>query len=783
MATKAELQERIKELEVSLAKASAIEQISRGLNTARDEDEMLQVLTRPAREARVTMATLIYIDLNEVGEPEWAEVVAAWQQEDAPAIPVGTRYYLPEFPFARLWMASQDEPQLIANVATDERVDEKTGQALAQGGTHALALIPLAQAGRWVGLTTLSWDEPHEFSEQEVKIYQGLIGLASPAVENRRLLIQKERAAAEQRSAALLRSVIDATPDWIFAKDQRFRYTLVSKGYADALHLTPDDLLGKDDVELGFPEELVFGNPEKGIRGFRTDDTAVLKNGETVVNPYDPATSADGEVHIFHTIKTPLYDAEGNIWAALGFARDITERERLVAEIKTLYEISRSLSTAHNEDALLHILARPSREAGAFNASLMYVELDEAGEPEWAEVVAIWQREGTPASLVGTRYYIPEFPFTRPLMASQKEPQLIADATTDERLDKNSRDVIVQTGIRAMAIIPLAQAGRWVGFLSFGWNEPHQFSEQEIAIYNALTGLASPAVESRRLVDNLEQMVAERTAELQKSEERYRTLIENHPYGIHENDASGIVTYANPAYHQIFGYAKGETAVGVTIWDTLESEEEREGLRQYLAFLVKEQPPPEIYYSKSMTRDGKPIDIKVDWNYKRDEQGDVIGFISITTDITEQKRAEQERERLQQQIIEAQKVAIQELSTPIIPIMDRIIVMPLVGSIDTTRARDIMRALLAGISEYRAKMVIVDITGVPIVDTGVASHLDKAIQAARLKGAQTIVTGISDAVAEAIVDLGIDWSGFETLSDLQTGLITALNSLGIKLSR
>jgi rsbT co-antagonist protein RsbR len=134
-------------------------------------------------------------------------------------------------------------------------------------------------------------------------------------------------------------------------------------------------------------------------------------------------------------------------------------------------------------------------------------------------------------------------------------------------------------------------------------------------------------------------------------------------------------------------------------------------------------------------------------------------------------------------VIEVQRRALQELSTPIIPIMDRIIVMPLIGSIDTMRSKDIMRTLLSGITDYRAKVVIIDITGVPIVDSGVAGHLDKTIQAARLKGAWTIITGITDAVAEAIVDLGIDWSDIETLRDLQSGLIMALSGLGLKLTR
>jgi anti-anti-sigma regulatory factor len=133
-----------------------------------------------------------------------------------------------------------------------------------------------------------------------------------------------------------------------------------------------------------------------------------------------------------------------------------------------------------------------------------------------------------------------------------------------------------------------------------------------------------------------------------------------------------------------------------------------------------------------------------------------------------------ERERLQQEVIDAQKRAIQELSSPVIPLMEGIIVLPLIGSIDSMRGRDITRSLLAGISQHKAKVAILDVTGVPIVDSGVAQHLTKAIQAAKLKGARTIITGISEAVAETIVDLGIDWSDIDTLTDLQTGLRIAM---------
>jgi rsbT co-antagonist protein RsbR len=134
-------------------------------------------------------------------------------------------------------------------------------------------------------------------------------------------------------------------------------------------------------------------------------------------------------------------------------------------------------------------------------------------------------------------------------------------------------------------------------------------------------------------------------------------------------------------------------------------------------------------------------------------------------------------------VIEAQQRAIRELSTPVIPVMERIFVMPLIGNIDSLRAREIAHSLLAGITENRAKVIILDVTGLGVMDSGIVNHLNKTIQAARLKGTHTIVTGISHAVAEAIVDLGIDWSDITTLSDLQTGLVVALNSLGIKLSK
>lgn len=134
------------------------------------------------------------------------------------------------------------------------------------------------------------------------------------------------------------------------------------------------------------------------------------------------------------------------------------------------------------------------------------------------------------------------------------------------------------------------------------------------------------------------------------------------------------------------------------------------------------------------------------------------------------------------QIIEAQRAALRKLSSPVIPVMDGIIILPLIGSIDAERAGDITRALLAGINEYHAEVIIIDVTGVSVIDSEVAGYLNRTVKVVRLKGVRPVITGISDAVAETIVALGIDWQDMDTLADLQTGLLVAIRQLGITLN-
>jgi PAS domain S-box-containing protein len=127
---------------------------------------------------------------------------------------------------------------------------------------------------------------------------------------------------------------------------------------------------------------------------------------------------------------------------------------------------------------------------------------------------------------------------------------------------------------------------------------------------------------------------------MQKSEHRYRTLVEANPNGIQEIDTSGIITYTNPAYQKMLGYTEQEL-LGKSILDLLDTESKQDKLRDYLSILVNEQPQPTTYYQKNRTKDNRIIDMMVDWNYKQDNEERVVGFTSVITDITESKKAEE----------------------------------------------------------------------------------------------------------------------------------------------
>jgi rsbT co-antagonist protein RsbR len=131
--------------------------------------------------------------------------------------------------------------------------------------------------------------------------------------------------------------------------------------------------------------------------------------------------------------------------------------------------------------------------------------------------------------------------------------------------------------------------------------------------------------------------------------------------------------------------------------------------------------------------------------------------------------------------VSLQKIALQELSAPVIPVFEGITIMPLIGTIDTERAKQIMENLLSGVVKHRSEVVLIDITGVPVVDTMVAHHIIQAADAVRLLGAKCMIVGIRPEIAQTIVNLGIDLNQITTKSTLRKGMETALKWMNRKI--
>lgn len=159
----------------------------------------------------------------------------------------------------------------------------------------------------------------------------------------------------------------------------------------------------------------------------------------------------------------------------------------------------------------------------------------------------------------------------------------------------------------------------------------------------------------------------------------------------------------------------------------------------------------------------------------RREDGTLLGFGKITRDLTERRQAE---ERIQQQTKE-----ILELSTPVMQVWQGVVAAPLIGSLDSARTQLFMERLLNRIVETNSPVALVDITGVPTVDTKTAQHLIETIGAVRLLGAQVVLTGVRPAIAQTLVHLGIDLSGIVTRSSLSAGLQVALDVLELEVVR
>ncbi len=250
------------------------------------------------------------------------------------------------------------------------------------------------------------------------------------------------------------------------------------------------------------------------------------------------------------------------------------------------------------------------------------------------------------------------------------------------------------------------------------------------------------------------------------------TLIDNAPSRIFLKDLNQRFILVNKQFALVWPDKNPADLIGLTEADLLTPEKAADLLAVEARIVATGQP--------SEREDEVETLLGTLWVYSHkfpvyDAEGVCTGIGALITDITERKRLDTERLALREQVIEAQQAALRELSTPLLPLAKGVLAMPLIGTIDSARASEILETLLQGINEQRAHTAILDITGVREIDVQTADALVGAARAARLLGARVILTGVSPAVAQTLVTLDANLDGIAILATLASGIAHALS--------
>lgn len=267
--------------------------------------------------------------------------------------------------------------------------------------------------------------------------------------------------------------------------------------------------------------------------------------------------------------------------------------------------------------------------------------------------------------------------------------------------------------------------------------------------------------------------------ELAKSRAKLEDLIHSNPAVIYACKAEGDfgATFISENIRQQFGYEPQDFTEDSGFWLEHVHPDDKDRVLTELDAIF-EAGHVEYEY-RFQHKNGQYHWVRDESRLNRDSGGQPREIAGYWIDITDKKNAQAELERR----VLSQSQAILELSTPILEIWDEVLVAPLIGTIDTARAQQILENLLDAIVKAQASVVIVDITGVPVIDTKVANHLLEAIGAARTIGAEVIVTGVSPHNAQTLTKLRVDLSNITTKSSLLRGLKVALELTGNRVVR
>jgi PAS domain S-box-containing protein len=351
--------------------------------------------------------------------------------------------------------------------------------------------------------------KPVKENNQVVKI----ITTSRNVTEQKKAEVEREQLLVEVRqSEELLRTIINSTPDWIFIKDPTHRFLLINQACADSLRRTPQEIIGKDDLEVGFPVEYVKGDPTRGIRGFWADDDEVVKSGKVMYIPEEP-NFANGQLNTMSTVKVPLKDAEGQVWGVLGFVHNITPLKKVEENLRRKDQLLQAVAEA------THLLISNNNLDQAIGEAIqllgMKMQVDSLNVYKNEYLVAtdkwytsrLWQWERATDELI---YRIPDFQNREIDIRSPLFQTLIKEEIFCSHV-KNIHDPELRTyydkrGVKTSAVLPIFTMHYFWGFVAFSDStQERDWTITEFSILQSFAATLAAAIERKQMEQELVQ--------------------------------------------------------------------------------------------------------------------------------------------------------------------------------------------------------------------------------------------------------------------------------------
>ncbi|MEM7034008.1 MAG: GAF domain-containing protein [Chloroflexota bacterium] len=484
----------IVQLQNTVDETQALYEIGQAVSTVTSYDVMLQEIMERLQGNKIApdvhQAILARIDVDEVGNPEWTEVIASWQVDGPSKVASGSRYYLPDLPLTPLWVNSPNDYVVVEDARTDARLPEDIRNGWLSSNLVARILMPLYVAGHWVGQLSLSWSKPRHFSELDGRIFRALMGQIATVVDNQRLFNEGQR----------LATIVRYHPDFIGSG------TLDGK----ALYVNPKGL-----SMMGLP-------PDTDVRTMNIGDFYDAQDVDQMAEHYIPQALAKGSLTTQANLRTkkgvliPVeqtiginYTSDGEPISFSITMRDITERMRSQAalakratELQTVADVSQAASTKGTSQALLETVVNLAKTNFHLYHAQVYI-LDESSE-------SLLLKAGTGdigRSMVSEGRAIPlnqEQSFVS-LAARKREGIIINDVTENPHFLPHP--YLPKT--KAEMAIPLLVGDTLLGVLDVQSDQRNYFTDEDLSIQTTLAAQVAVALQNARSFERSEMAVQE----------------------------------------------------------------------------------------------------------------------------------------------------------------------------------------------------------------------------------------------------------------------------------